>query len=115
VDLANAFHKLTPADEHEMQVAIPARTSGPGAAPPLAKFNDLVMAFMESGAHHGQKERLSKALAGGTGGVRQFLMSGEINSTLDKDAGRLLRELGSALHKLSPQDEFNIRQVRVKP
>jgi len=115
VDLANAFHKLTPADEHEMQVAIPARKSQPGAPSPLAKLNDLVMAFMESGADHGQKERLSKALAGGAEGVRKFLMSGEINRILDENAGRLLMDLAGALRKLSPEDEFNIRQVKVKP
>jgi hypothetical protein len=100
---------------HAPHAVPPARTSDPGAAPQVAKFNDLVMAFMESGADHGQKERLSKALAGGTEGFRKFLMSGEINRVVDKDAGRLLMDLGGALRKLTPADELEIRLVRVKP
>jgi hypothetical protein len=105
----------SPPASNAANTATPARTSRPGSPPPAAKFNDLVMAFMKSGADDGQKKRLSDALAGGSEGVRQFLRSGEINRVADEEAGRLLMAAAGALHKLTPADETEIRLVAVKP
>jgi hypothetical protein len=134
MDAATAFHKVGPHDRLELprhgfgggrpeagasatraQAATPSRRSNPGALTPVAKFNDLVMDFMKSGAEPAQKKRLSDALGRGPEAIRRFLATEDLNSMVDPEAGRLLMAAVGAFRKLTPADQFEIRVVAVKP